>query len=101
MKIENLKQEDGKQLPAAWRKTLQKLILNGKLQAEYLDTTVARRNPYSGVTREIPLEAAALLDWIVSINPIGNGTKFTRADWDNARYTFNVVWPEAYYALVD
>jgi hypothetical protein len=103
MKPENLLDSDGKELPKSYYKTLNKLVLLGKLKHEYATNqpTETRVNPYSGVTVLLTPLAASLADWIVSDNPIGEGKGFTRSDWDNARYTFNVCWPDAYYKLID
>lgn len=99
MKVTDIKPEDGKKLPVAWTKTLQKLIAAGYLKDEYPDTKTIRQNPFSGAKAEVSALTAALGDWITMPNPI-NG-KLTRSDWDNARYTYNVCWSNAYYILID
>lgn len=106
MHITDLVEKDsGKKLPKAWQKTLLKLVDAGKLTAEMpednLVNKTTRVNPFTGVKVTLSQTAAQLADWIVSMNPIGNGTNLTRSDWDNARYTFNVVWPDQYYDLID
>lgn len=105
MKALDLKQDNGKPLPKSWRNTLTKLIAAGILREDYRDVSESeyklweRRNPFTGVTVQLPRIAADLYDWIVSVNPI-KGT-LTRADWDNARYIFNSCWSKEYYDLID
>jgi hypothetical protein len=106
MKVTDLRDEHtNKPLPKSFQNTLVKLVANGKLKAEYPDDTLlnktTRVNPYSGVKVTLSLLAADLADWICSNDPIGKGKGFTRSDWDNARYTFNVCWSKAYYDLID
>lgn len=101
MKTLELKDERGKSLPKSFTKTLGKLVDANKIRAEYevTDPRNKRTNPFSGAPASLCDLAAELHDWIVSVNPIGG--KLTRVDWDNARYTFHVCWPEAYYTLID
>ena len=101
MKTLELKDESGKSLPKSFYKSLGKLIDAGKIRTEYevTDPRQKRWNPYSGAGASLTDLAADLADWIVGPNPIGG--KLTRSDWDNARYTFNVCWSEAYYTLID
>lgn len=106
MKTLDLLTAEGKPLSKSFIKTLAKLIANGKLTSEYnRDDKATRTNPFSGVSVEIPLVAALLADWICSPNLVDATGKFhkpfTRSDWDNARYTFAVCWPEQYYDLID
>lgn len=100
MKIDSILTAEGKPLPKSYAKTLAKLVTANKIGAEYADTKNTRTNPYSGATVEIPALAAALADWIVSVNPF-DGKTLKRSDWDNARYTFMACWPKAYYDLID
>lgn len=103
MKTLELLNKDGKKLPKSYYNTLNKLVANHKLLEDYAkvgDKPIAiRTNPYSGAQVELSAIAADLADWIVSSNPIVK--PFTQSDWDNARYTFMVCWPDAYYALID
>ena len=101
MKTLELKQANGKPLLKSWTRTLTKLIEVGVLMDNYeVDVPIwLVENPLS--TRQCFLTPLAhdLYEWIVSNDPIRG--KLTRADWDNARYVFNVCWTEEYYALVD
>ncbi len=66
----------------------------------------SRRNPFSGIVREIPPLACALYDFITgTLNRMGSltysGQKVTVPQWDRARYLYLALYPESYYDLID
>lgn len=110
MKTLELKDENGKPLPKSWTKSLEKLIASNHLRAEYPDDAplTTLRNPFTGVTANVTPLAKDLYAWIIIAQRLlpyrdAKDAKdgLIMADWNNARYVFNVTWPEAYYALVD
>ncbi len=67
----------------------------------------SRRNPFTGIVREIPPLACALYDFITGARQTGmgcltySGAKVTVAQWDRARYLYLHLYPESYYDLID
>lgn len=105
MNHQNLLDHEGKKLPKSYYKTLAKLALNGKIPADDCEIEATPfPNPYSGKIVKLVGFAVPLARWILSTNPykhVSNSQILGRHDWDNARYIFNVCWPDEYYDLID
>jgi len=103
MKYTELLDNEGKKLPKAWVKTMDKLVkarLLNKEQADGNGKAFEHRNPFTGRPVSLGLLASDLASWILSPSPY-DLDGLTRQDWDNARYIFNVCWPKEYYELID
>lgn len=101
MKPQNIADQQGKPLPKSFQTTLRKLVRVGILKEEYdsAQKTETLYNMCSGAQTICSPLCGDLCAWITRENPIEY--PFTRSDWDNARYTVNVCWPEVYYAIID
>jgi hypothetical protein len=100
-------------LPAG--KKLAKSQLNAIAKMEQFGVTLPaqaeiRSNPFTGVQVELCPLAVAMFDFITLSykNYLAtrgvfsfNGHKFTVSTWDNSRYAFLALWPDAYYNLID
>lgn len=97
----DLKDTNGKSLPKSYYKILNKLYSQGLITLGDEDIEPSfMTNPFSGKQVKLVGYAVQLATWILSTNPYPQG-KLTRQDWNNARYIFNVCWPEEYYDLID
>lgn len=99
MNLNNLTELNGQKLTKTHIKTLDKIHALGVRAKDIKET---RTNPYSKATRELEPVAVALHDFIILQYHAGNvGTLVPLNLWNNARYLFNVIWPDEYYALID
>ena len=77
---------------AKLNKTQEKIIAGLEIGENFEVVT----NPYSGVSVKLSPTAVALYDYIKGCEITGNYKFF-----DQARYAFNTLWPEAYMNLLD
>lgn len=63
-------------------------------------TSQTRTNPYSGQSCELEPLAVMIYDFVTT-RTLVCGQHFTQQTWDNCRYVFMTLWPDAYMTLID
>lgn len=99
MNITTITEVNGKKLSKSQMNLLAKL---SKLGVTVATTSAPRQNPYSGKTHTLEPLAVTLYDFIINQYHAGMvGRAIPVNVWNNARYFFNVIWPDQYYDLID